>query len=400
MELYDHQKSILEKNPKRCLFAWGTGTGKTYGSLALANKNVNSILVICPKSLYEKWLRDVEEFPGAKYEVITKENFRKNWDILDKYDALIVDEAHYFSGMKSAMSKALLAYNKKWNTVYIYSLTATPFLSTPWNIYRLAQMMGIRYHYLDFLGTFFYKIKLGKYPNAPTVTKMRPGMEKELAKYVHRIGDVVDIHDCADIPEQVFETEHFKTNKKQIALLKEVALLETNPAVKYTRYHQIENGTLKGDEYTENKFVNAAKHEYLMELINDNKKIAVFCRYNLQIDAIKDMIKDKKVFVIRGDVLNKDAVVQAVEEAEDCVVLINAACSEGYELPSVGVCVFASMSFSFKDYKQAQGRFLRINKLKKNVYIHLINKDSIDEAVYQSIMNKQDFDIEIYAKNK
>ena len=126
--------------------------------------------------------------------------------------------------------------------------------------------------------------------------------------------------------------------------------------------------------------------------------MAIFCRYNLQIDSIKktlETIKDKKIFVIRGDVKNRDEVVQQVEAADDCVVLINASCSEGYELPSIGVILYASLSFSYKDYHQSKGRFLRINKLKKNVYIHLISGE-IDEAVYASMMKKQDFSIEIY----
>ena len=46
------------------------------------------------------------------------------------------------------------------------------------------------------------------------------------------------------------------------------------------------------------------------------------------------------------------------------------------------------------------GRFLRINRLKKNVYIDLItaSKDqSLDEAVLESLENKANFDLAIYA---
>jgi len=90
-------------------------------------------------------------------------------------------------------------------------------------------------------------------------------------------------------------------------------------------------------------------------------------------------------------------VVQDIGTVDEAIVLINASCSEGYELPSIGVILFASLSFSYKDYKQMLGRFLRINALKKNVYIHLIS-EGVDTEVYKSIMNKQDFDIAIYSK--
>jgi predicted helicase len=105
----------------------------------------------------------------------------------------------------------------------------------------------------------------------------------------------------------------------------------------------------------------------------------------------------KNVYMINGSVKNRDEITQQIEKDDECIVVINAACSEGYELPSIGTIIFASLSFSYKDYKQALGRFLRINKLKKNVYIHLVTAGSVDEGVYNAIMKKQDFDIEIYA---
>lgn len=404
IKLYEHQQRLLDKNPRRCLLAWSTGTGKSFMALSLAEKNQASVLIIVPKALKEKWQRDAEMFP-VKHLVLTKEEFKKLHEELDRFDAIITDEAHYFAGMKSQLSKAHLAYCRRVKPTYIWLLTATPYLSTPWNIYRLAQLLGVRWHYLDFLNKFFYNVKLPKkegWMREKFIRKPRPHMEDELARHVKEIGDVVDINECADVPDQVIETVNFTTNKKQKKLIDEVKKTEANPVVKFTKLHQIENGTLKGDEYNEDKFVSADKHEYLLELIADNPKIAVFCRYNLQIDSlhslIKSKLKGKLVYIIRGEVKNRDEIVQQIEASEDCVVLINASCSEGYELPSIGVIVFASLSFSYKDYKQAKGRFLRINKLKKNVFIHLVNSWSVDAAVMDSIMKKQDFDIAIYAK--
>jgi predicted helicase len=108
--------------------------------------------------------------------------------------------------------------------------------------------------------------------------------------------------------------------------------------------------------------------------------------------------KGKKVFLISGEVKNRDAVVGEVERTPECIVLIQAACSVGFELPSVPIMIFASLSFSHVDHMQALGRILRINKLKKNLYQYLVVKDGVDEAVYKCIMNKQDFHIALYNK--
>jgi len=59
------------------------------------------------------------------------------------------------------------------------------------------------------------------------------------------------------------------------------------------------------------------------------------------------------------------------------------------------------MSFSFTSYQQACGRFLRINRLKKNVYVHLITEgESLDRAVLDAIKLKKDFDIAIYSRKQ
>lgn len=399
MELFEHQQRILDKKPKRCLLAWSTGTGKSLAAIKLAESWQRDVLIIVPKALKAKWVRDVMNMLEERItvKVISKEEFRRDWNILPFYDTIILDEAHYFSGMKSQMSKNFLAYCRKHKPSNIYALTATPYMSTPWNIYRLAQILGYTWNYMSFFQKYFHHVKMG----GRMVPVARGGMEESIAKEVHKIGDVVDINECFDVPEQTFETEYFMTTSAQKKAIKEVRLQAIMPVVKFTKLHQIEQGTLKGDEYNPSQTFEAEKNERILSLADENKKIAVVCRYTLQLDLLHSLLKEKgkTVFMIRGDVKDRDAVVQAVEAAEECVVLINAMCSEGYELPSVGVCVFASLSNQLKDYTQMVGRFLRANKLKKNVYIHLVNEYSTDDAMYQSIViEKKSFDEAIYMR--
>lgn len=411
MRLYNHQKEILERNPSRHLLCWDTGTGKTYGSLALCYKNTRSILIVCPKALKEKWKRDslkfVAEYFGALApvqgqmtvelpKIISKEEFRRDWETLGYFDALVIDEAHYFSGINSAMSKNMVKYIKKNRPKFIWALTATPYMSTPWNIYTLARILGYNWNYLSFKEKFFtQKYIMGRY-----IPQVKSNIEPEIAKLVKVIGSTVRLDECADVPEQVIYPEYFKITQKQQSKIKEIKEFEINPVVRYTKYHQVENGALKSDGYTADEFFDTDKNERIIELCTEHKKVAIFARYNLQLEMLKRIVEStgKKIFIINGAVKEKDAVVQEAEAADECVVLINAACSEGYELPSIGLIIFASLSFSYKDYKQALGRFLRINRLKKNVYVHLVTAGSIDESVYESIMKKQDFDMQIYAQ--
>lgn len=412
MQLYLHQQKVLDENKPKWLLAMDMGTGKSLTAIELAKKNnCQTVLLICPKSLKEKWKRDLELHfkKNISYLILSKEEFSKQWKSLPMYTAVIVDEAHFFSGMTSKMSKNLTLYLKTHKPNFIWLLTATPYMSTPWNIYVLARHLGKEWSYITFRDKFFTTkmIFAGRDPRTGKakmreVPQIKEGIEEEIALLVNKIGTTIRIDECADVPEQVFENEYFKLNPKQIAVKKQVLLEESNPIVLFTKYHQIECGTLKGNDYVEDVFFDTDKDDRILDIVANNKKVAVVCRYNLQIKKLAEKLKDKKVFQITGEVKNRDGVVQQVEASDECVVLINASCSEGYELPSVGVIVFASLSFSYKDYKQICGRFLRINKLKKNVYIHLITTseegETVDQAVFEAVMKKQDFSIEIFAE--
>lgn len=397
MELFNHQKKFLEKNVERSLLCWDTGTGKTTGSIMWANIKEGPVLVICPKALKENWSRTLKEHAKFTYDVVSKEEFRKYWEDLVSYKTIIVDEAHYFAGMKSAMSKGLGKFIKRFGINNVLLLTATPYLSTPWNIYTLASFLGHKWSYMSFKDKFFDDRYIGR----RVVAQVKEGIEDEIASLVARIGDIVKIEECADIPEQVFETESFELTDAQKKRKDKV--MELSPIVRFTKYHQIENGSLKGDGYTENEFIENYKIDRIIDLCNVNKKVIIVCRYNLQIDYIHNMLrkefKDRSINIIRGDVKNRDVIVRQAEESNDCIMLINAACSEGYELPSFPLMVFASLDFSYKNYKQMIGRILRINKLKKNVYIHLVT-EGIDKDIYDSIIRKQSFDLAIYLREK
>ena len=106
MQFYIHQQKIIQKRLKKVLLAWNTGTGKSAAALELAKNSGQNILIIVPKSIKQQWAKLCES-QDIKATLLTKEEFRKNAKHLPRHNCLIVDEAHFFAGMKSAMSKAL-----------------------------------------------------------------------------------------------------------------------------------------------------------------------------------------------------------------------------------------------------------------------------------------------------
>ena len=291
------------------------------------------------------------------------------------------------------MFKSLVYYIKVHRPEYIYLLTATPYLSTPFNIWALGNILGLNWNWWRFKQKFFYDVRMG----ARTIPMVRANIEPEIAALVNQLGNTVRMDECVDIPEQVFETEYFDLTTEQKKAIDN--LTDIQAIVRWTKIHQICGGSLKGDGYVPDAQYKSEKLARAIDLAREHKKIIFVCRYNIEIKMLYDSIsKFKQVKIINGDTKDKHSVVNSCNSEEDIAVLINASCSEGYELPSFPLLVFYSYSFSLKDYLQIIGRIQRINNIKKNVYLSLIVKDTIDADVYKCIQKKQDFDIAIYDK--
>jgi len=189
MELYEHQKRILDLNPKKFLIAHEMGTGKTITSLALAKRNNLFALIVVPKPVRKKWHIAMVNM-GVDGRVMSREEFRKLAPTLDgsKFQCLIVDESHYgFSNTKSLLHKKTAWFIKRWNIEYIWLLTGTPYTSTPWAIYGQAALLGYNWDWHSFRSKFFYEQWFG----SRSTWLPRPDMQGELAECVRRIGSIV-----------------------------------------------------------------------------------------------------------------------------------------------------------------------------------------------------------------
>lgn len=415
MKLFAHQKAFLERGLNKDLLCHGTGTGKTLTAIEWARGREGGGLFICPKTIKGKWIKNLEEH-GLQGTVMTKEEFRAaavavvnkkcvlrdGLEALPRFEKVIVDEGHHFSGEKSQLSKALRLYLKANHVENVLLATATPYRSTPWNIYVIASILGYHMSYISFRNKFFYARKLSA-KSSREIWVPRDNIEVDIANLVHRIGHVVALADCVDVPEQTNETEYFDITPEQRKAQED--LKEFNPGVRYGKLHQIETGSLKGDEYTKDKFFESAVNERAVDLAIQNKKTVVVCKYTNQMRQIQALLKDcgVPVFVMDGKAKNRTEIVAQAEGAERAIFLVQASVSEGYELPSFDVMIFASMDWAYLNYTQMKGRVLRINKLKKNCFIHLVTRGGrLDTSmkVYKSIMSGQDFDAALYERER
>src|SRR5574343_307947 len=287
MELYKHQIDFLNKNPNKCSLVWSCGTGKTRTAIewlkAKKTHDINYALIICPKPLKANWEREVQKWGTGRVlfvSIITKEQFRRDYLKLPPANVVIVDEVHngfLTPNFKSQMSKALRSYLKKHNVPRVLLLSATVYTSSPWNIYNLAYYTGHKWDYMKFKYQFFTDIRMGM----RIISQPKKGIENKLAKLTQQIASVVDIHDCLDVPEQLHtDPEYFALTEEQKKAIKEA--YDPVPIVRYTYQHEIENGELLANEFRKEQFYETHKEERIKTLCEENKKVAIICRYNAQ----------------------------------------------------------------------------------------------------------------------
>ena len=436
--LYKHQQELVDENKRKGLLPWETGTGKTYGLVFLIKKNNlfnEPVLIVAIKSDKDKWLKVVEEFE-INADVMTKEEFRKATtkqithkvfkedlsemvdvkktipapEKLKKYDFVIIDEAHFFSGITSMMYKSMLAYLKLSDPEHLWLATATPYPGNPWNLYCLGNLIGYTWNYKRFQNHFFQLVKMGP-RMIPVKRKTVNGhpVEEEIAAYINFLGKAVEIEKCVDMPEKILIEEYFEltAEQKQAYLIDEDLILTAN-----IKQHQVCGGTLHYVEkdlgtgkiiHEENLRFKSQKLNRAVELCQEHQKIFFVCKYQNEVDYLEETFKSKlkgrTILTFTGkNSQNRPQMAKSTDLMSECIVIANAACSAAYECKTIPLMVFYSYDFSLVNYIQMIGRIRRIDNPAPRTYLSLIVKDSIDEDVFKCIQNKKSFDAAIYHK--
>lgn len=420
MKDYAHQEKIIAEDPTKCGLFLGTGSGKTRIALSLAR---GTTLVIAPKTQVEdkNWEREWEklvqqraqeasDFPRIKkLVVIQKEFFRRDWNTLPAFDTVIVDEAHTCLGVTpntrqrkrvmipktSQLFEALDEYIHKHKPKRLYLVTAT-IMKSPMTVWGAGKLLGHYWDYYKFRDTFYTRLPM---PGREVwVPKNAPEIKNRLATLVRQMGYVGRLDDFFDVPAQTFKKIHIELTAAQKERIKEVRLEYPDPIVQVGKRHQIENGVLAGDEFNKPEAFDTGKTEKLLELAIEYPRMVIFAKYRAQIDLIASEMKrgGHKVLVLTGDTKDRGTLLVEANRLKECIFIAQAQISAGWELPEYPLMVFASKTYSFVDYDQALGRIQRANNIKKNLYVSLVTKGGVDEAVEKSVDNKKDFNERIY----
>lgn len=425
MKLYDHQQKIIAEDPKRTGLFLGTGSGKTRIALMLAR---GSVLVIAPKTQVQdrNWERELEtlskeywvtngkwdllKFPINSVTIISKETFRRDYAILEPFDTVIVDETHTCLGVTASLRwikgvarpkasqlyEALQTYLERTKPARLYLCTAT-IMRSPMTVWAAATLLGHSFDWYAFRSKYYIVLPI---PHREVWSPKNNSANKDdLAALVKSIGYVGRLEDFFDVPEQTFKTITIPLTKKQEERIKQLPLEYPEPLVRIGKQHQVENGVLAGDKFSDPEEFSNGKMETILDLAAEFPRMVVFAKYTAQIVRIAYELRQSgyKVWEMTGATKDRGTLI-GMANKNDGIFICQAQISAGWELPDYPVMVFASRTNSWVDYEQSLGRIQRANHIKKNLYINLVVKGGVDEAIDKALKNKQDFNERLYTE--
>ena len=358
---------------------WEGSLGKTFAACEWIKLRPHlKAIVVCPKLVKEKWIRELKE-EGSIADVITRDEVKRI--DLDQYGLLVLDEAADFASPlfikgRSKRSEVIYKWVKSHPDAPILLLTGTPIRSQSWNIHTLACYLGIFWNVKEFRDKFFYLSNMfGRYH-----WEQKKGWQVMIRPYIEKISDICLMSDCVDVPKQYNQTIEIEWTKKQEEELQK-KLEEDSEASWHTR-HRMEN--------------KKEKFKALEEILNKYRKVIVVCYYREQIEEYIKWIGDKRqVFVLHGGIKEQDKVIMEAYNSDDCIFIVQASMSAGFNADAFSVVVFCSMSHKYVDYAQMRWRVKRMYNLHENTFIHLIG-GKCDRAVLKCIEDGKDFDVHEY----
>jgi len=347
------------------------------------------------------WEREILKWECDKdnFTILTKEQFRKRCQEVGKREALIFDECHHVENYSSKLFKNTQKYIKIHNIERVYLLTGTPYRVNSFNIWCLGILLGENWPWWEWRNKFFYMVKKG-YREWPVQKTHIDGIPTAvvLNGIINKLGNTVKLSDVAGELEDENIIEYFDITSEQRNAIQ--SLSDSTVVALITKQLQIENGTLKSDGYSQDKYFKSEKFTRALEIIEDNPKIIVVCRHKLEIKRFNEEIKDRTIYTLDGSTSSSERqdIMDKFNKATDAICLVQAQVCEGYSLFSP-VMMFYSISWGLVEYLQIKARPLMPDKKNIITYIHLLIKDktSIDYKVYDNVViKKQNFSIQLY----
>jgi len=427
---YKHQTKIMNLilANKRCFVFAGVGTGKSKAAIdavtVLNNDGVvKKCLVVSPASIMWNFANEIKLHSYLDSTIIygdmtKRRNLIKdskavfdivNYDVLEKlndelsevnYDMVIFDEIHYCKSRNSNRAKA--AYELAKHIGIRVGLTGTIISNAYEDLFMPFKVIDE-----TVFGPYFTRFK-----DRYCITTQWSGYEEivgyknedEIKKLVSTNSIKFDIRDVLDdLPDEqnIIKEVHLEPRTMKIyrRMQREMIvendkgdIVAKNILERLLRLSQITSGYVTDTKSETIDKIGNEKISVLRELLSQiSEKTVIFCRFRKSIDRVVELCNELKLsyYIYDGRTKEKDLYLKF--NTDDTRVWIGQLQkSEGYSIPAAQYCIFFELDYSRKNHIQSRGRILRATGSKHSClfYIYLIATNTIDEAIYKTLKDK------------
>ena len=398
--LYEHQKKAVAYGildfKGRVYLADEMGAGKTYSAITILNYLLlrkgghSKVLILCPASLQKNWKTVVAEKGIADADVhILSYDKAKNVhkDIkAKKYDACLLDEAHYLKETKTARYKKLAPALKR--IEYRILLSGTAVVNRADELYAPLSLLypKIFKSKKKFMDRYFNKIaRKCRIPNE--VALMLP-----LFGFVRRTKNEV-----LNLPPKVTTVHTIDDKKATVSfkkMLNKMQLPENTSNPNMLKY-------LVGEEFFTLATIKSESEPFklkLMELLQDTAdkttSKVVFCIHKSVVECLKLICDDLNMSysVINGEtaVKKRGPIVEQFQNGKiDVLICSIQAAGVGLTMTRSSHVILAESSWVPGNNSQATDRVHRIGQTKKVYVDRVFCNSSIDQFIQQCEKGKK-----------
>ena len=447
---YEHQRNALNQSAEKTQWAYfmEMGTGKTKVTIdniayLYLQRKITAALIVAPKSVYTNWESEIEvHMPNVlKYKIYkwnidkpkdyyklneskdlkiflinvealsTKRGFEGCIDFLRKHklNFVTIDESTTIKNRQAKRTRNILALAKLSYVRRI--LTGSPITKSPLDLYTQCQFLSPELlgfsSYLAFRNRYAEMTDIpvgsGRYISVPKYYKRLEELETKLKQFSTRIRK----DECLDLKPKVRQKRYIELegdSKKiydrlrtsALAIVEDSTISFSNKLTEIIKLHQVCNGFTKNDD-GEIMQLHTQKLKALEEILEETDgKVIIWANYIYNIKELIKFLEDKygkeSVVSIYGDidVQKRKEAVQKIQTNDKVRFLVGNPTTGGFglTLTACNTVIYYSNNYNLEVRMQSEDRAHRMGQKGTVVYVDIVAKGTLDEAIMKSLTKK------------
>ena len=410
----EHQKEAIKSlvENKKFILADDMGLGKTTSTIIGAlETGAKKTLIICPASLKINWQREIQNYTDRPTSIIEGKKWEDgdfviiNYDIIknfhdvnnksesiilnNKFDLIIVDEAHYIQNKQAQRTKLINDIAKASERLWL--LTGTPITSRPINYYNLLNLIDcpVALNWMAYVKRYCsgFQFRAGKRRvwNVSGASNLEELRDRTSNLILRRLKENV-----LDLPDKIITPVYLRLKSKEYeSLMGEYYQW-------FDKSGDADSLTLQFTKLTKVRQVIAEEKvsstiELCENIIEQGKKVIVFTNFTKTLEMILEHF-GKKAVRLDGSMSQKDRQdsVDRFQNDENVMVFVGniKAAGTGITLTAGEAVIMNDLSFLPSDHSQAEDRAYRYGQ-KNNVLVYYPIFDNTVEGIIYDILKKK-----------